>query len=109
MIAMTFALPRTSFIMRGGRCLMWAGPHVQSSNTLGPFTGFFERFPSFQQALQARQNMWPAMRHSLNELRTGLFDTMDHGEFDRCAERFEFVGQPRIAFLSQFRLEFVSP
>ena len=63
------------------------------SDPLRPAAGLVQRLACFEEALEAGQDHRPSIRRRLDQLRVGFIHLMDHGELDRVAPFFEFVGQ----------------
>src|SRR5581483_3747182 len=85
-----------------GRTMLFAGFTL-------PFARFFQRLARFQQALETGQDMWPSVRHGLDELRAVLLDFVNDSELHRLALGFQLISQPRITFRFQFRAKFIAP
>src|SRR5262249_3205675 len=78
-------------------------------HAFGPMAGFGEGFAGFEEALEVGEDVRPPVRHHADQLRVGLVDFVNDGEFDRFPHRFEFVGETGIAFGMGFRKELVAP
>ena len=70
---------------------------------------FFQRFACFQLPFEDGQDVRPTARHRFDQLRIGFVHLVDQSELYRFTMLFEFIGQFRKTFVTQFRFEFIAP